>query len=796
MPVHRPTQRNRRPFTEPGGLDGAEFLHHEVRRLRHEFISYLMRTHAGLGLDALVSTTQNLVDHTLLVLFAEARGLLPAGSFERACSAEDGPNAAFGSLLTLFDALLRMGAPIAIDPRLFELQVENGACQWLSRLASFDYRKEISVEALGHLFEQSNADLEDLQARLLGPETAPKKRRRRESGFYCPPRLTGFLVRESLGRTFLEMWADTASIDNQAKRLRAYLEKLSGLRVLDPACGTGAFLMGALETLAREQKRIRLTLFSLNEPEPEPSDPTANLFGFDTNQETVMLCRLSLWLKMAERRMLPSHLERHIQRGNALISDAEIDPHAVPWADDPLRLQSFDVVLCNPPIARHELGQAQKNHFREQFRSYDAAAEPYIYQMERGLMSLKPGGRMAYMVPSKWFRAGYAEPLRAMLGSDTTLETLVDFGSAPILPETDVFPSMLILRKQRPAPDHPIRISVVPREQTGRESIAQYVENQGFALPQARLHAPGWLLDRPEVLSLMEKVHMSSMPMGRFLQQKPTQGVKVAHSDAFIVDGATRERLIAEDPSSAGLFKKYLRGHDIARWSPSWGGHWIIMLDSSDNHMWPWTEVRHDRAAEFVFAKTYPSIHAHLKMKEKELRERPEPVRYYWELPPGFPTELLEQPKILWKDVTFLPDFAVDRSGFYVNESTYFLPTADPWILGCLNSPVIWSWLWRHTQHGRDDALKLKSIAMDGIPIARPLDDMMRSQVAHMVARLSDPASRPERSDLIMLERRTAELIHQAYGLTAEDEALLWETAPPRTPLLDWSGPPGRSSYG
>lgn len=802
MSVYRPSSHKRRSHAEPGGLESAEFLHHEVRRLRQELVSYLHRTHLELMPEVTIKCAQSLVDQTLLVLFAEARGLLAPGSLEQACNTRDGEGAAYWAVLSLFNKLILTGAPVPVEPRLSELRIPNEVCLALLRLAAFDYRKEVSVEMLGHLLEQSNADLEELLARLsghLGMEPGPKKKRRREGGFHCPPRLTGFLVRESLGRAFLELWAETQEIEHQARRLRKYQDKLLTLRVLDPACGSGAFLMGSLEAIAREQKRVRLSLTELGEAEAPPSDPTEHLFGLDTAEDTVTLCRLSLWLKMAERRILPSRLDRNIRRGNSIISDTELDPSAVDWTSDPIFSQGFDIVLSNPPFVRQDIAPAYKEHWSKHFKSYDSNAELFVYYMERGLSALKPGGRLAFMVPGKWFRAGFAEGLRDLIGRECTVDTLIDFGNAPIFPEAETSPSMIILRKQKPALEHKIRVSVVPREQTARESVAHHIENQGFVLPQAKLSASGWLLDRPDALSLMERIEQNAVPLSKFIVQKAHQGMKSGPPEAFLVDSLTRERLVQQDPSSAELFKRYLRPQDILRWSPSWGGYWMIMLRSSGDAVWPWSDVRHERAAEFLFAKAYPALHAHLQLREKELRERAEQGKFYWELRPGIPLDLLSQPKILWKETTYLSDFCMDASGYCISDSVFFLPAGDPWILACMNSPAIWSWLWRHALHGRDDSLKLKSVAMESLPIAKPIDDVMRAQVAHMVAKLSDPSLRLDRSDLMMLERRTAGLIHQAYGLTPDDEALLWETAPPRMPLLDWSGGGGagvRAPYG
>lgn len=101
-------------------------------------------------------------------------------------------------------------------------------------------------------------------------------------------------------------------------------------------------------------------------------------------------------------------------------------------------------------------------------------------------------------------------------------------------------------------------------------------------------------------------------------------------NEAFLIDTATKDRLVREDPASAEVIKPYLRGQDIKRWSPDWQDLWMIVLKSSGDHTWTWSDAGDD--AEEVFRQIYPSLHAHMKPLEEKMRKRQDKGQHWWEL--------------------------------------------------------------------------------------------------------------------------------------------------------------------
>ncbi|MFW6358797.1 MAG: TaqI-like C-terminal specificity domain-containing protein [Chroococcales cyanobacterium] len=134
------------------------------------------------------------------------------------------------------------------------------------------------------------------------------------------------------------------------------------------------------------------------------------------------------------------------------------------------------------------------------------------------------------------------------------------------------------------------------------------------------------------------------------------------------------------------MIKPYLRGQDIKRWYPNWQNLWMI-LTSTD-----------------IDINNYPSVREHLEKYKKRLESR-SGKQLWWQLQakPSY-HNLLEEPKIIWQDLTWSSKFCFDTNGLAINDLCFTLISSDSWLLAVLNSPLIWSWLWRNTVHGKDEA--------------------------------------------------------------------------------------------
>ncbi|HSR67733.1 MAG TPA: N-6 DNA methylase [Acidobacteriota bacterium] len=787
----------------------AEF-YQRYTDIRYESFRRLCSANPGEQPKELLSATQKLLDRILFCAFCEDRGLLPSDILRRAYETRNPfvPNPVWDNFKNLFRFVDEGNAEMSIpayDGGLFRedrlirsLEVPDEVCAHFRELGEYDYHAEINgdldnngrqvdVEILGHIFEQSITDLELLYQEIESgkpplPQKRDRTRRQKEGAFYTPRFVTRYIVDNTLGRVLEERFEalrrehqeqargktahaleDPRVYDleklkpAQKKALRLFWEawhqELGKIRILDPACGSGAFLLEAFDHLYAayqnaaghlEDFRGQAGLFDVDRRILQNS-----LYGVDINHEAVEICRLSLWIKTAKRGRILTSLDHTIRVGNSIVDDPQLDARAFDFQSSfPEALQEaggFDVVLGNPPYIRQELLKPIKKHLKQHYDVYHGMADLYVYFFERGLRLLRPGGRLSFVVTNKWLRASYGRSLRAFLAKESKLESVVDLGHAKeVFPDADVFPSITVLGRRAPEREKddqaiesgPVTVSSIPPDQLRIDDLQQQVDARSGRLARSEFGEEPWLLDSQPALDLIHRMAGENPSLAEFAAEKPYRGILTGFNEAFLIDGARRKQLIHEDPKCEELIQPYVRGQDIKRWHCTWPDLWIITLESSSDRNWPWSASERPEAA---FQQTFPSIYRSFIEFEARLQKRQDQGDYWWELRSCSYWDYFEKPKILYQEIQYHPRFAFDDQALFTNNKAFFLPSADLYLLGVLNSPLMWWHNWRTLQHLKDEALSPMGYMMEKLPIAEP-DDGLRGKMERRVRRLIDMA--------------------------------------------------------
>jgi hypothetical protein len=422
----------------------------------------------------------------------------------------------------------------------------------------------------------------------------------------------------------------------------------------------------------------------------------------------------------------------------------------------------FDVVIGNPPYVRQEELGIFKPYFAAKYtESHDGLADLYIYFYQQGLNLTRAGGYMSYIVTNKWMRAGYGQRLRAYFAEEGVLKRIIDFGHAPIFEDADVFPCILVLEKPQPLssqeqlPEGQVQVLNFPREDLGpiiqkKRSLASYVQEHSHTLFHSRFSGAAWNLESADVDNLLAKIRRAGVSLTDFAGVKPYRGILTGLNEAFLVDSATRNRLIRDDPHCREIIKPYLRGQDIKRWSPEWADLWMIALQSSSDYPWPWSHLIDSAEAEVCFQQTYPAFYQRMKLFEDRLRIRQDQGRYWWELRACAYYHTFAQPKIMYQEIQFHPAYCFDNRSLLSNNKAFFLASSDLYLLAVFNSPLVWWYNWRYLPHMKDEALSPVGELMEALPIARPPDDL-RAQVEQTAIRLTaiSRATHEARQDLL-----------------------------------------------
>jgi hypothetical protein len=167
------------------------------------------------------------------------------------------------------------------------------------------------------------------------------------------------------------------------------------------------------------------------------------------------------------------------------------------------------------------------------------------------------------------------------------------------------------------------------------------------------------------------------------------RGITSGFNEAFVIDGATRQQLIAQDRKSEELIRPFLRGKDLTRWRAEFSDQYIIKIESSENRDHAWSGSKKFEA-EKLFAKAYPAIHARFNSFRKELIERYDQGHYFWELRACAYWKDFELPKIVSTKISIEPTFALDGSGSFIGNTAYFFAfrSHGDYLLSLLNSSV------------------------------------------------------------------------------------------------------------
>jgi hypothetical protein len=714
-------------------------LYNDYKSLRTTLLDVVRAQHTTDAPDEVIRLAQKLLDRVLFIAFAEDTVLLPDNQLKRAVSFSDpyDPKPKWTYLKSLFAAVDKgnprldippyNGGLFAPDDTLDGLSIPDDVCVKLAGLGDYDFKSQVSVTILGHIFEQSITDIERLLAEALGEEPPTTPKRKREGVVYTPDFVTRFIVEKTIG-THLEearerlipMYSTAVDDDGVIKWQgktserdfwRAYLETIKALKIVDPACGSGAFLIAAFDYLKAEQERVRSRLLEL-----EPgllvfaSDSidveiiTQNLYGVDVNAESVEITKLSLWLKTAKRGRQLESLDRTIQMGNSIIEDADFHRRAFVWRDafpEIFEAGGFDIAIGNPPYVRMEHLAPIKPYLERRYEVVADRADLYAYFFELGVRVLKPGGRLGYISSSSFFRTNSGEPLRKYLANSAEVETVVDFDDLQVFEGVTTYPAILTLRRnngQSPSSG----VMFLNQRDALPDDLGREFEARARLMPRTRLNSTAWRFEADSLDALRKKIASGRKTLAEVFGA-PMYGIKTGLNDAFVVDRSTRDGLIDQDARSAEVLKPFLVGENLKRWSIDPSDDWLIYTPKNR-----------------IDIEEYPAIRDHL-LPFKERLERRATKQAWFELQQAQQScePWFQQPKLVYPEMSQGPKFSVDTLPHYVSNKVFYLATDDSGLVAYLGSKPLWFIMFGETSplRGGQWRLELREHRMSALPV-------------------------------------------------------------------------------
>ncbi len=230
-----------------------------------------------------------------------------------------------------------------------------------------------------------------------------------------------------------------------------------------------------------------------------------------------------------------------------------------------MRAGGFDAMVGNPPYVRQEtLGDKFKEYAAGKYKTYAGTADLYVYFIERCVNLLNDRGLFSFIVANKWMRANYGEALRRWM-VEHRIHEIVDFGDLPVFQNITTYPCIITL-SGRPGKKRTVICKVKNLE---FKDLTEYVRQNSFQVDIESLKAEGWGLGDRKNTDLLEKIKAQGIPLGEYVNGKIFYGIKTGLNEAFVIDEATKKRLIKEDRKSSEIIKPFLAGKEIKRYQPA-----------------------------------------------------------------------------------------------------------------------------------------------------------------------------------------------------------------------------------
>lgn len=397
----------------------------------------------------------------------------------------------------------------------------------------------------------------------------------------------------------------------------------------------------------------------------------------------------------------------------------------------------FDIVIGNPPYVRQEQIKHLKDELKQQYNCYVGTADLYVYFYEKGIKILREQGVLTYISSNKYFRAAYGKKLRKFIADETRIHQIIDFGDAPVFAAI-AYPTIVLIERNgsnsKKHNDDSWQFQALNwKTDKSLDSFDDAIQTQTFTMPQKSLNITGWQFLDADSLEILERLRQVGIPLGEYVKGRFYYGIKTGFNQAFIVDQVTRDRLIAEHPSSEEVLKPFLRGRDVKRWNIDFQDLWLLFI--------PWHFPLHEdetiegasKKAEEAFKEEYPAIYSHLLSHKEKLSSRNKAetgIRYEWYALQRCAASYWQEfnhLKIIYPDIYEHQSFTVDDTGYFAGNTCYFIPTDETWLCGLLNSSVI-EWFYRNTSNSvRGGYLRAFSTYIQQIPIPKISEEKQKN---------------------------------------------------------------------
>ncbi len=421
----------------------------------------------------------------------------------------------------------------------------------------------------------------------------------------------------------------------------------------------------------------------------------------------------------------------------------------------------FDIVIGNPPYIQLQKAINDKQNYADLYKdqgykTFERTGDIYALFYERGLQITAPKGLLTYITSNKWMRAKYGKSLRKFLSAYNP-KILIDLGPG-VFTNATVDTNILLIEKS-----HPKKHRLKALTLTGQKPLDQLTESDFTIL--THLGEDSWIILSPQEQQLKEKIERIGTPLKDW-DISINYGIKTGYNEAFIIDGPTKDRLIARDPKSAEIIKPILRGRDIKRYKAEFADLWLINTHNG------YRKSNGERIPP-IDINDYPAIKEHLDQYWEKLVKRQDKGVTPYNLRNCAYMEEFEKEKIVWGSVSETYYTFVERSVFLL-DTNYFCvfkkEKINKYILSLLNSKLIIKYINEKDTLVGTIAYRHYKYNFEQIPIPK----IPQAQQEPFIALVDQIiAGKEAGTDTTALERRIDLMVYKLYELTYNEVKII-----------------------
>jgi adenine-specific DNA-methyltransferase len=600
-------------------------------------------------------------------------------------------------------------------------------------------------------------------------------------------------------------------VDYIVKRtLRPFLDSpdaLPKIRVIDPACGSGLFLLKAYEVFVDSWKKV----FGSFGTKDAKYILENSLFGIDIDEQAVSATKKNLIQKASLSEHDCVNINKNIVAGDALLLRPPLT--LIPMTDQSNELSSsnlfskhgFDCVIGNPPYIRIQNTPREK---RERYiLSYITAGGRFDVSalfLELSEYLLNENGRLGFIVSNKILSTSGAKRIRLFLLKHFNIEEVADLADTKLF-DAAVLPMILIARRTDKN-NNQVTYSSITELHNGAAGISRtndllqlldkttipfeanvsvadrIFQVQRFYVNPPSLQSDIWTFHNEHQNHLLAKIKRKSVCTIGNLSKKISVGLKTTADNVFIKP-MTKD-FVQQKALETDLVFPVIESHNIDRWTYSWDPqHDLFVL---------YPHIEKNGKVIPVELDDYPQIKEYLEKNRSQLEARTylsDSKRRWYEIWVHQSPNDFSKRKIITPDISSFNRFAFDDRGFYINGTCFYLILTDESdlsyysILGLLNSKVIE--YFHKTTSGNSlysKRFRYWTSYIRTYPVAKQLFDSpdLRSLLVDNVSHLLNTNDKTER---IELEKENDRLCYRLFDLTEDEvkeiESILSVCSPP-----------------